>query len=70
MAQTSHTARAGRPLRVLVGCEFSGVLREALRRLTLPGYAPAMNYQRELMRAVCEAVGVSYEPPAGKGGAS
>lgn len=33
MAQTSHTARAGRPLRVLVGCEFSGVLREALRRM-------------------------------------
>lgn len=41
----------------------SGCLK-ALGRLTLPGYAPAMNYQRELMRAVCEAVGVSYEPPS------
>lgn len=33
----------------------------ALGRLQLPGYAPAMNYQRDLMTAVCAALGITGE---------
>lgn len=36
----------------------SGCL-SALGRLTLKGYAPAMNYQRELMAEVCRQAGVT-----------
>ena len=39
----------------------SGCLR-ALGRLHLPGYAPAMNYQRELMAEVCRQLGVTFPP--------
>lgn len=38
----------------------SGCLK-ALGRLTLPGYAPAMNYQAELMATVCEALNITEE---------
>lgn len=39
----------------------SGCLR-ALGRHPLPGYAPAMNYQRELMAEVCRQLGITYPP--------
>lgn len=41
----------------------SGCLK-ALGRLTLRGYQPAMNYQADLMREVCEQVGHKYEEGA------
>ena len=43
----------------------SGCLK-ALGRLTLPGYAPAMNYQADLMATVCEALSIT----AGKSSAA
>lgn len=39
----------------------SGCMR-ALQRLPLPGYAPAMNYQRELMAEVCRQLGIDPNP--------
>jgi hypothetical protein len=43
----------------------SGCL-EALNRMPLKGYAPARNYQRELMAEVCRQLGITPEtnPPA------
>ncbi len=38
----------------------SGCMR-ALGRLVLRGYQPAMNYQSDLMREVCEQLGVKWE---------
>lgn len=39
----------------------SGCLK-ALGRLPLRGYAPAMNYQRDLMVAVCARLGIEAQP--------
>lgn len=40
----------------------SGCLK-ALGKLTLPGYAPAMNYQRDLMAEVCKAFDITATTP-------
>ena len=36
----------------------SGCMK-AIGRLVLPGYLPAMNYQKDLMTAVCAACGIT-----------